>query len=126
MNKTGLSGFLSRRIIGTLLNSFKGFRDSFKYEEAFRVEVILTLFLLPTAIWLSTDYLQFILLVGALLLVLMAELLNTGIEAAVDRVGLEFHEMSGRAKDAGSAAVLVSLILVVVVWGSVLWDIYEY
>ena len=125
MNKAGLSGFLSRRIIGALVNSFKGFRNTFKYEEAFRVELILTIFLLPAAIWLAADYLQLILLVGALLLVLLVELLNTGIETAVDRIGLEFHELSGRAKDAGSSAVLISLILVVVIWGTVLWENYS-
>lgn len=125
MNKTGLPGFFSRRIMSTLVNSFKGFQDTFKYEEAFRVELILTIFFLPAAIWLAADYLQFILLVGVLLLVLLVELLNTGIEAAIDRIGPEFHELSGRAKDAGSSAVLISFILVVIIWGAVLWENYS-
>lgn len=105
-----------------MINSFKGVRDSLKHEEAFRVEIILSLLLTPVAFWLATNYLQLILLIGALIVVLIVELLNTGIEAAVDRVGFEFFELSGRAKDAGSAAVLLSLVLAGVIWGTIIWQ----
>ena len=120
--KTGLAVFFSRRIMGTLINSAKGLRDSFKYEEAFRLEAVLAVFLIPAAIWIAVDYVQLILLIGAGLIILIVELLNTGIEAAIDRIRPEFHELSGRAKDAGSAAVLVSLGLFALVWGAVLWE----
>lgn len=120
LEKTGLAAFFSRRIMGTLTNSAKGFRDSFKYEEAFRVETVIAIFLIPTAIWIAVDYLQLILLIAPVFIILIVELLNTGIEAAIDRIGPEFHELSGRAKDAGSAAVLLSLGLFVLVWGVVL------
>ena len=105
-----------------MINSFKGVRDGLKNEEAFRVEIILSLLLTPVAFWLATNYLQLILLIGTLIGVLIVELLNTGIEAAVDRVGFEFIELSGRAKDAGSAAVLLSLVLAGVIWGTIIWQ----
>jgi len=72
----------------------------------------------------ANDYLQLILLIGAVLIVLIVELLNTGIEVVVDRIGLEFHELSGRAKDVGSAAVLISLILFLAVWGVIINENY--
>jgi diacylglycerol kinase (ATP) len=78
--------------------------------------------LLPLAIWLGRTGVERALLVGALLLVLIVELLNSGIEAVVDRIGLERHELSGLAKDMGSAAVLVSLVNVAVIWGFVLFE----
>ena len=108
--------------MGTLINPAKALGDSFKYEEAFRLEAVLSVFLIPAAIWITVDYVQLILLIGAGLIILIVELLNTGIEAAIDRIGPEFHELSGRAKDAGSAAVLVSLWLFALVWGAVLWE----
>lgn len=89
--KIGLAAFFSRRIMGTLINFTKGLRDSFKYEEAFRLEAVLAVFLIPAAIWIAVDYVQLILLIGAGLIILIVELLNTGIEAAIDRIGPEFH-----------------------------------
>ncbi len=121
MDNRSQKGFLSRRIIGTLMNSAKGLRDSLRYEEAFRIELALAAGLVPAAFWLAADYLQLILLIGVLLIVLLVELLNTAIEAAIDRVGLEFNLLSGRAKDAGSAAVFVSLLLAAFVWVTVLF-----
>ncbi len=99
--------------------SLRGFRAAWRYEAAFRQELVLALLLLPAAWWLARDALELALLVATLLLVLIVELLNSGIEATVDRVGTERHELSGRAKDLGSAAVLLSLVLVALVWGGV-------
>ena len=79
-------------------------------------------FLGPAAFWVASDTVELILLLGAMLIVLMVELLNTGIELVVDRIGLERHELSGRAKDVGSAAVLMALLLFVLVWGAILYE----
>ena len=77
--------------------------------------------LVPLALWLPVDAMQRLMLVGVLMLVLIVEILNTAIEAAIDRIGLERHELSGRAKDLGSAAVLLCLLLAALTWGPVLW-----
>jgi len=76
----------------------------------------------PAAFWIATDSLQLLMLLGVILIVLIVELLNTGIEIVVDRIGLEFNELSGRAKDVGSAAVLMSLLLFLLVWGVILYE----
>jgi len=120
MPKTGLLGLLHRRIVSAGANSFKGLKDVVLYEEAFRVEVFLSLVLIPTAIYMAVDYLQLLLLILSLLLVLIVELLNTGIEIVVDRIGPEFHKLSGRAKDIGSAAVFLSVVTFMLVWGTIL------
>ena len=78
--------------------------------------------LVPAAIWLGQTMVETVLLIAACLLVLIVELLNSAIEAAIDRVGKEQHELSGRAKDMGSAAVFVSLLIVVLVWAAVAWQ----
>jgi diacylglycerol kinase (ATP) len=108
-----------RRLWNALFYSVAGFRAAWRHEAAFRQEAMLTLALLPAAWWLARTPLELALLVGSCLLVLIVELLNSGIEAVTDRVGLERHELSGRAKDLGSAAVLLSLVLVACVWGGV-------
>ena len=99
----------------------QGIKAAFVNEAAFRQELILALILLPLAIWLGETGLEKAVLISSLLLVLIVELMNSGIEAIVDRIGSERHELSGRAKDIGSAAVLISLINVVAVWGLVLF-----
>lgn len=76
----------------------------------------------PTALWLGRDIVEKAVLIAVLLFVLVVELLNSAIEAAIDRLGEEKHELSGAAKDLGSAAVFVSLVIVIVVWGAVAWD----
>lgn len=101
--------------------SLQGLRAAWRHEAAFRQELGLALLLLPAAWWLARGVPEFVLLVATLLFVLIVELLNSAIEAIVDRVGLERHELSGRAKDLGSAAVLLSLVLLVLVWGAVAW-----
>ena len=110
------------RIVRAARYSFAGLRSAVTGEAAFRQELILGSVLTPVAIWLGEDGVERALMVGVLLLVLIVELVNSAIEAAVDRVGEEAHDLSRRAKDLGSAAVFVSLIAVPVVWGLVLLD----
>jgi len=114
--KTGLT-----RIIHAVGYSMKGMRSALRYESAFRQEAALFVVLLPAAIWLGQSGLQYILLIGSLLLVLIVELLNSAIEAVVDRIGDEHHELAGRAKDMGSAAVFISLANVVFIWAVIAW-----
>ena len=118
MGKPGNTGL--RRLIRASGYSWAGLRAACRNEAAFRQELALCLLLVPLGLWLGEDGVERALLVGSLLLVLMVELLNSAIEAVVDRVGAEHHELSGRAKDMGSAAVLVALLNVVVIWVLVL------
>jgi len=104
------------RLLNAFRYSMEGFRKCFKYEEAFRQEVFASLLLLPLAIWLGDSGMERALLVGSWLLVPIVELLNSAIEANVDRIGLEHHQLSARAKDIASAAVFTSLIMATLVW----------
>tara|TARA_R110002072_G_scaffold64_13_gene470 strand:+ start:7210 stop:7608 length:399 start_codon:yes stop_codon:yes gene_type:complete len=113
------------RIVNATIYSAQGFRAAFAHEEAFRQELYLALVMLPLGLWLGQSGMEKALLMSALMIVLIVELLNSGIEAVVDRVGLEHHELSMRAKDIGSAAVSLSLLNVVVVWGLVLFPQFE-
>ena len=108
-------------MILALGHSWRGLKGTFKNEAAFRQELALAVVLVPAGIWLGKTGIERALLIGSLLLVLIVEVLNSGIEAVVDRVGFERHELSGLAKDMGSAAVALSLLDVVVVWGLVLF-----
>jgi diacylglycerol kinase (ATP) len=92
------------------------------HEKAFRQEAILFLILTPLAFVLGQSWLEVSLLIGAIVLVMVTELLNTGIESAIDRIGPEWHDLSKRAKDMGSAAVLLSLLLCLGIWGAALWQ----
>jgi len=92
--------------------------------QLFRQEFVLALVLTPLAIWLGNNAIEYILLIGSALLVLVVELLNSAIEAVVDRIGDEHHDLSGRAKDIGSAAVLISLCIVALVWGLIIFQSY--
>ena len=112
------------RINAAFLNSLKGFKATWVHEEAFRQEVLLCIVAAPLGFWLGQTGVEKALLLGSLLLVLIVELLNTGIEVVVDRISFERHELSGRAKDIGSAAVLTSLLLAGVVWALVLLPHY--
>jgi len=113
-----LSGL--RRLLMAFVNSWKGFKGAFRFEAAFRQEVALAVVLLPLGAWLGKTPVEKALLVSSVLLVLIVELLNTGIETVVDRIGLERHELSGLAKDVGSTAVLLSFGLLLVIWGFLL------
>lgn len=119
MDRPKLSGV--RRLLLAFVNSWKGFKGAFRFEAAFRQEVALAVVLLPLGVWLGRTGIEKALLLGSVLLVLIVELLNTGIETVVDRIGLERHELSGLAKDVGSTAVLLSFALLGVVWGLVLF-----
>lgn len=111
-----------RRLINALRWTIKGFRSTFKNEEAFRQEVYLFLVLAPLGLWLGENGIERALLVGPLLIVLIVELINSAIESIVDRISTEQHKLSGRTKDQGSAAVFISLVLVVVCWVLVLFN----
>lgn len=104
-----------------LVWSIQGLVAAFRVESSFRLEVYLVLVLGPLGLWLGGNPLERALLVGCLLLVLSAELLNSALEAIVDKVSPEFHEFAGRAKDMGSAAVFVLMVNVVLCWALVLW-----
>jgi diacylglycerol kinase (ATP) len=102
--------------------SLSGLRAALSTEAAFRQELIVALVLAPLGVWLGRSGIERTLLVGSLVLVLIVELLNSAVESVVDRVGLERHVLSGRAKDMGSAAVLLAILLVVMTWGFILWE----
>lgn len=109
------------RVLRATSNSLHGLGATFRGESAFRQELALALILMPLGLWLGRSGFERVVLLAALLLVLIVELLNTAIECTVDRIGPELHPLARRAKDAGSAAVLLSLALVVLVWGGVAW-----
>lgn len=102
--------------------SWKGLKAAFRNETAFRQEVVIAAVLLPLAWWLADTSVTWLLLVGSLFLVLIVELLNSAVENVVDRIGTEHHELSGRAKDIGSAAVMLSLIMAGLTWGVLGWQ----
>lgn len=115
-NVTGLT-----RIIKAAGYSWKGLRAAWQHEAAFRQEAVMALVAIIIASWLDVDAMTRVLLIGSVFLIIIVEILNSAIEAVVDRIGSEFHPLAGRAKDMGSAAVLLSIILAVFVWASLLW-----
>ena len=88
------------------------------YEKAFRQEAIFSVVMIPSAVWVGQSWVEIALLIGSILLVMIVELLNTGIESAIDRIGPEWHALAKRAKDMGSAAVLMSLLFCLGIWGA--------
>ena len=115
--------FMPRGPLGVwkaMLWSLKGLRAAWRHESSFRLEVILFIVLAPLACVLGDNGVARVLLIGSLLLVLSAELLNSAIEAVIERYGPEFHELAGRAKDMGSAAVFVLMMNVILVWALIL------
>ena len=117
--RTGIS-----RIYHAFLNSLAGLSEAWRHESAFRQEVVLVAVLLPIAAMVPVTPGERALLVATALLVIVVELLNSGVEAAIDRIGLDRHDLSKRAKDFGSAAVLVTLIMLGLVWGVVLAPVF--
>ena len=111
-----------RRIWNAGLYSAAGLRAAWRYEAAFRQELLLCVLLVPAAFWVGGNAVQRALLLGSALLVLVVELLNSAIEATVDRMGEERHPLAGRAKDMGSAAVFISLWMVVLCWGLIIHE----
>lgn len=114
--RTGL-----RRIWNALFYSIDGIRAAFRHEDGFRQEALLAVILIPVALLLPVDGIGKAMMIASILLVLVVELLNSAVEATVDRISLERHQLAKRAKDIGSAAVFVSLVNVVVVWVLVLF-----
>ena len=108
------------RVIRALGYSCRGLRDAFVGETAFRQEAVLALILIPIAAWLGENNVERALMIGALFVVLIVELLNSAVEAAIDRMGSERNELSRKAKDFGSAAVFLALALVIMVWALML------
>ncbi len=114
-DKSGNTGL--RHLVNATQFSLDGLRSAFTYESAFRQELLLFLVLLPTGAWFAESLIVFIALLCACLLVLSVELLNSGIEAAIDRVGTDHHELAKLAKDYGSGAVMLALCIVGLLWG---------
>jgi diacylglycerol kinase (ATP) len=111
-----------KQIYKALIWSAKGLRAGWTYEASFRLEVYLCVIFFPLGAWIGNGAIEKALLCGSLLLVLSAELLNSAIEAVVDKVSPEFHELAGRAKDMGSAAVFLLMMNVLLCWGLILWQ----
>lgn len=105
-----------KRFINAIFFSFAGFKATWVHEEAFRQEVFVFIASIPLAIWLTNSNVEKVLLIGSVVLVMVVELLNSAVEAVVDRVGVEYHELAGRAKDIGSAAVMLTILLAVATW----------
>ena len=120
MVKPGYTGF--KRLTKASQYSMKGLSAAWRFESAFRQECSIGLILVPLAFWVGETAEQTVLLIGVCAIVLITELLNSAIEAVVDRVGTEHHDLAGRAKDMGSAAVAISLMLVLVTWALLVWS----
>ncbi|MFK8259208.1 diacylglycerol kinase [Erwinia sp. AnSW2-5] len=110
-NVTGLT-----RIIKAAGYSWKGIRAAWQHEAAFRQEAVAAIIAIIIACWLDVDAITRVLLIGSVMLVIIVEILNSAIEAVVDRIGSEIHPLAGRAKDMGSAAVLLTILLAIFVW----------
>lgn len=110
------------RLVRAFGYSLAGIKSAIQNEAAFRLEVALCIVLAPLALWLGSNGVERALLLGSLMLVLVVEVINSSIEAAVDRIGTEHHTLAGRAKDMGSGAVLLALANTVLIWALVLLD----
>jgi diacylglycerol kinase (ATP) len=110
------------RVLRAFGYSMSGLALALRGESAFRQEAALAVVMLPAAIWLGRGWVEVSLLAGSVLLVLIVELLNSAVEAVVDRVSLDLHELSKRAKDLGSAAVFIALVLCGGIWAAALWQ----
>lgn len=114
--RTGLD-----RIVRAFGFSMSGLQQAYRGESAFRQETWLAVVALPVAFWIGQNWVEIALLLGSLLLVMIVELLNSAVEAAIDRIGFEMHDLSARAKDIASAAVFLSLLLCGGIWGAAAW-----
>lgn len=115
-NVTGLT-----RIIKAAGYSWKGLRAAWRHEAAFRQEMLAAVVAIVIACWLDVDMISRVLMIGVVVLVIIIEIVNSAIEAVVDRIGQEHHPLAGRAKDMGSAAVLLTILLAIFVWIALLW-----
>ncbi|MFT7387302.1 MAG: diacylglycerol kinase (ATP) [Candidatus Endobugula sp.] len=109
------------RLYNALGYSAAGLRAAYQYEQAFRLEIYLCFILIPLAVGLADTPVELVLMMGSWIIVMIVELFNSAIEAAVDRIGTENHELSGRAKDVGSAAVMVAVFLSLFTWLAILF-----
>lgn len=114
--RTGLD-----RVVRAIGYSFAGLRTAYRNESAFRQEFWLAVVLLPASLWVGKTWIETALLAGSVMIVLIVELLNSGLEAVVDRVSFELHELSKSAKDLASAAVFLSVLLCAGIWAAALW-----
>ena len=114
--RTGLD-----RVVRATGYSLDGLRAAYRHESAFRQEFWLAMVLLPLALWVGRSWVETALLAGSVLLVLIVELLNSAIESAIDRISLDTHDLSKRAKDIGSAAVFLALLLCAGIWLAAVW-----
>lgn len=105
-----------KRFINAILFSYAGLKAAWVNEEAFRQEAVIFLVTIPLALWVAENNIEKLILVSSVALVLITELLNSAIEAVVDRIGVEYHELAGRAKDMGSAAVFLSILIAIAAW----------
>jgi diacylglycerol kinase (ATP) len=105
-----------KRLVNAYRFSIAGFKATWEHEEAFRQEIVLIIVGIPAALFLSVDSVERVLLISSLLMIVLAELFNSAIEAVVDRIGTEHHELSGRAKDIGSAAVMLAMMMATITW----------
>ena len=112
---------LPRHLIEATGHSIRGIRACWKPETAFRMDVSLSLILFALSLFVAQSTTQWLMLIAPLFLLLIVELLNSAVEATVDRIGHEHHEMSGRAKDSASAAVMFCLFLIAITWGAITW-----
>lgn len=115
--RTGVS-----RVLRATGHSLAGMRAAYRHERAFRQEVWLAVLMVPASFLLGRNWIEIALLAGTVVIVLIVELLNSGIETAIDRISLDLHVLSGRAKDYASAGVALSLVLCVAVWLAALWQ----
>jgi diacylglycerol kinase (ATP) len=111
-----------RHIQNAVIYSWAGFKAAWNNEMAFRTEAIVIALLMPIGIWIGETAVQWALLIGSSLLVLITELLNSAVEKVVDRIGTEHHILSKQAKDLGSAAAAVSMLTAVIVWGLIAYE----
>jgi len=115
----------ARRLINAWAYSMSGFKAAYREEASFRQETLVAIIFIPLGFYLGNGAIEQILLVGSILFVMLVELLNSAIEAVVDRFGGDIHELSGRAKDMGSAAVFIAVVIAILVWGRILWAYFR-
>lgn len=111
------------RLLPALMYSWGGLKAAYKHEAAFRQEMVLAMFFFPLAIYISESFVEFAILTSSIVAILVAELMNSAIEAVVDRVSTDRHELSGRAKDLGSAAVLLAIFYFALIWSYKLYTL---
>ncbi|MCL9683765.1 diacylglycerol kinase [Legionella maioricensis] len=108
------------RLYKAFKNSWQGLKNAWRFQWAFRVEVGLFLIALPSAFYIGKNAVEYVLLLSSVLLILIMELINSAIETTVNRIGLEYHELSGLAKDLASSSILVSILNALITWGIIL------